>query len=217
MSSTPVPEPVEIHLPTSGGLVRGAQWRVGLNWVGLVHGPGDPKDLDSWGPLPNSLVNAGFSALTVDLPGHGLSEGRYDLEIAAECLEHMLVMMGSTGPSRGFLIVEGEVFAALCRMDEPERIAALVLMSPSGNPEEANTLTACPKLFIHGNADCAVSAHVNSLFRVSRGWAVQSGFGVNEQGTDLLGTTWSGQICQQIVAFLKDYGDWTNQVPGGAE
>ena len=53
--------------------LRGESWPGGSDWVLMVHDVG--SDLDCWRPLIGPLAAAGYSVATIDLRGHGASDG----------------------------------------------------------------------------------------------------------------------------------------------
>ena len=71
------PSAVEIDL-SHGQTLRGQRRGAGANWVILLHEPG--TDLDAWGDLPARLGARAYTALALDLPGHGLSDDPWEPE-----------------------------------------------------------------------------------------------------------------------------------------
>jgi pimeloyl-ACP methyl ester carboxylesterase len=75
MTALQLPKPSAVEISVSGQAVRGIQWDWGQSDISLLmlHEPG--ADLDSLRWLADRLVAAGVSVLSIDLPGHGLSDG----------------------------------------------------------------------------------------------------------------------------------------------
>lgn len=73
MSETPVP--VEV-VGSEGVRLRGLEWPVAGPPVIFVHDFG--ADLDQWGPLTAGLAASGFRVISLELSGHGLSDGDPD-------------------------------------------------------------------------------------------------------------------------------------------
>ncbi len=73
MSEAPVP--VEV-VGSEGVRLRGLEWPVAGPPVIFVHDFGG--DLDQWGPLTARLAASGFRVISLELSGHGLSDGEPD-------------------------------------------------------------------------------------------------------------------------------------------
>jgi pimeloyl-ACP methyl ester carboxylesterase len=75
MTARQLPKPSAVEIGVSGRAVRGIQWDWEQSDISLLmlHEPG--ADLDNLRWLGDRLVAAGVSVLSIDLPGHGLSDG----------------------------------------------------------------------------------------------------------------------------------------------
>ena len=69
--------PTAVAVRTADGLtLRGHEWPVDGPAVVFAHDLGD--DLDAWGPVTARMAAAGFRVISMELRGHGLSEGDPD-------------------------------------------------------------------------------------------------------------------------------------------
>lgn len=197
--------PVPIELPTEDGpVIRGQCWRGGPNWAVLVHDVGD--DLDAWGGLPATLVREGYTVVTIDLPGHGLSDDPWDLALGRQAIVSVIQYARSDGARRTFLVVAGSSAGCL-DSGVGDRIDALVGLSPGMEPNQPDVFDRAefPRLFLVGSGDPGALEKARDLFRRGKGWAVMSSFPVKEQGIGILRSTWKNQAREQIVLFLRDY------------
>jgi hypothetical protein len=188
-----------VECTLGGGVVRGQMWEGEGDLVLLVHDEGG--DLDAWGDLPIELAADGYRVVAIDLPGHGLSDDPWDATVFAREAPSLVAAMRRDRVGRTFLIGAGSIVPALGAA-APD---ALVAFSPRPVPEWTSERTGVPCLILSGSADPDAAAATDRYFRGRSGWTVVSGFGVPEQGTELLATTWAGHAIEQILAFLRDY------------
>src|SRR5689334_9523732 len=69
--------PVEI-VAGDGAVIRGQRWGNGPDWIILLHNAGTDRDLDDWRPLLPSIMTLERTLLTIDLRGHGASDGEWN-------------------------------------------------------------------------------------------------------------------------------------------
>jgi pimeloyl-ACP methyl ester carboxylesterase len=139
-------EPVE--LVTADGIVlRGLARGDEEAWVVLVHDEGG--DLDSLAPLVAGFADAAFATLSLDLRGHGASDGepdlrraRIDVEAALDHVRAAEVFLVAAGAAcEGALTAQREIGATVLlsprvREDAPvrERTEPKLLLAESGDP-----------------------------------------------------------------------------------
>jgi pimeloyl-ACP methyl ester carboxylesterase len=179
--------------------VRGQLWEGAGDLVLLVHDAG--ADLDAWRELPAELAADGYRVVALDLPGHGLSDDPWDADTFATELPALIGQMRDGRDDRTFLIGAGTI-APLLGAAAPD---ALVALSPQTGPDWSGERTGVPCLILTGSADGDRAAATDRYFRGRSGWTVVTGFGVPQQGTDLLATIWAGHAVEQMMAFLRDY------------
>ncbi len=128
--------------------------------VVLVHGFGSSSFL--WRNVAPELANAGYTALAVDLLGHGESDrsesGEYALEYQAELLERALTALRiPTATCVGQDI--GGVVSLLLAIRRPRQIGKLVMLSP---PELENLPPESVRSLQRSSARAVISS--NELF-----------------------------------------------------
>lgn len=192
-----VPRTVEIEF--AGSSVRGQAWPGDPNWVILVHEPGE--DLDAWRDVPASIAADGCSVLAIDLPGHGLSDDPWAPERIAELVHTLAEFAIAEGARKVFVVVAKEIATAAILV---RNIDALVALSPTPFSLPPPSWTP-PALILVGGSDAAAAERANAFFRQTRGWAVVSSFGTEEQGTAIFQSPWSQHALEQTLAFVRDY------------
>ena len=112
--------------------------------VVLVHGMFG--DVDVWSATALNLARAGLSVLAADLPGHGESTAEVDsAEQAAQAIGAALdawqavsAQAEATQDGQRLLLVGHSFGALVASLEREDRLAGLVLLSPSGLGEEVN-------------------------------------------------------------------------------
>jgi pimeloyl-ACP methyl ester carboxylesterase len=188
-----------IEIDIGGAAVRGEHWPGDANWIVLLHEPG--ADLDAWGSVPAALAADGYSMLNIDLPGHGLSDDPWEPHRVPELVHGLAAFATTHGSRKVFVIAAGGIAATALVVP---RIDALVALTPAPLPVPPPDRTP-PALILVGGADDEAAARANAFFRQTRGWAVVSSLGTNEQGTALFESSWSQHALEQTLAFLRDY------------
>ena len=198
MTSTPFP--VEIALG-SGVVLRGLEYAQDGPPVVLVHDVGD--DADSWGRVPAELATKGFRAVSIELRGHGLSDGEVDLDKTLPDLEEALgIIEKSFGPVG--LVAYGSV-ATVCLGLGPDHVAPVqVLVSPlapasSGLPAPVPAMRA----IFAATGDHEADTFVRSSYQRLPGQNMWFSTGGAERGVDLL--TSGPHMVEQLTMFLRRY------------
>lgn len=179
--------------------MRGKQWAGDANWVVLLHEPG--ADLDAWGNVPAAIARAGYSALAVDLPGHGLSDDPWQPAQAIELIHMLAEHARRSGAGNVAVVAPGELATSAMFV---RGLSALVALSPAParipHPDRAP-----PVLILIGGAAAGATEAATTFFRQTRSWAVLSSLGAGEQGTALFHGDWADHALEQTLAFLRDY------------
>lgn len=102
MTKTPIP--VEVA-GENGIRLRGLEWPVAGPPVIFVHDFG--ADLDHWGSLTGDLAGMGFRVVSLELSGHGLSEGDPDSSAIPDDVKTMVTQTSRVWGPCG-LVVTGE-------------------------------------------------------------------------------------------------------------
>jgi len=197
-------EPIE--LTTSDGVIlRGQHWVGGDHWALLFHEAG--KDLDCWQPLATVLVERGYSLCALDLRGHGLSEGEWDVSALGADLEAAIDYASGFKASHIAFIGAGESALPALLDTHARRFFAIVGLSPGPlGTLSANDLRGrgVSKLFVLGSRDAQVEETVQRLRNRSIGWTVLLRLPTANQGTDLLSDPWRLQVAEHMIAFLEE-------------
>jgi pimeloyl-ACP methyl ester carboxylesterase len=170
-----------------------------VDWVVLVHGPGE--DVDAWGDVPAVLAGDGLGVVVIDLPGHGLSDDPWEAGRIGEVIDGLVVEVRKAGARRCFVVAVGELAEAAVRA---RGVDACVVVSPVAPVGEAEGATPSMLVLVGGLERAAVDA-ADRFFRWTRGWAVMSALGTAAQGTAIFASAWGGHAREQVIGFLRDY------------
>jgi hypothetical protein len=198
-------EPIELTA-SDGVLLRGQRWTGGDVWVILFHDVG--RDLDCWQPIVLPLLEHGYSALTLDLRGHGASDGEWNIASVSDDLETALVYARDHGANKIAFIGAGESALPALLDACSSQMFAIVVLSPgplgSFTPDALRG-GSVPKFFVVGSfANTAVNA-VEQIHSRATGWLVVMRLPTAEQGNALLGAPWGLHVQEQVVAFLEEH------------
>ena len=110
-----------------------------------IHGWSQRNGAHTWEPLLKPLAEAGYFAVSVDMPGWGRSKALHDDDITAE--EAQAVVWGileDLGHETAVLMGKswGGRIAYQCAIDHPERVSHLVLSAPALQSREIESTQA---------------------------------------------------------------------------
>lgn len=198
-------EPIELTA-SDGVVLRGHRWAGGDPWVVLFHEPG--RDLDCWQPLVLPLINRGYSVLTLDLRGHGASEGEWNSAALGEDLEVAIAYARNNGAS-GVAFIGAGASALPALLDAHSRqMFAIVELSPGPlgelTPDDLRG-AGVPKLLVVGSFGEAAVEAAQQIHSRATGWLVVMRLPTAEQGTSLLSDPWGRHVQEQIIAFLEEH------------
>ena len=166
------PVPVAIRLP-DGLVLRGHEWPVDGPAVVFLHDHGD--DLDAWGPITAGVASHGFRVISVELRGHGLSDGDADPSLVGHDLPALL---GETAASFGpvALVAYGRVTEAMLFVNEDHGAPVQVMISPLPEaPREIDwrTTRSAMRLVVKGALNEEVERQVGFIYPRMRGPKLQ--------------------------------------------
>lgn len=193
--------PFEV-VAADGTRLRGESWPGGADWVVMAHDYGN--DLDCWRPLIGPLGAAGYSVATIDLRGHGASDGEAaEASIPAD-LAALLAQARRDTSGLLVLVAAGAAAAAALSPDLEPRPDALVLFSPHppGRAEANLRGDGAVKLFFVGASDPEADRAVRDLRNRSIGQAGVISFPTATQGADLLQEPWGTHVIEQVLGFV---------------
>ena len=196
------PLPVAIRL-RDGLILRGHEWSRDGPPVVFVHDLGD--DLDAWGPVTARVAEHGFRVISLELRGHGLSDGEPD---TSRVLEDMMGTLAEVRASFGpvALVTYGSVTEALLFMDTEWGAPVQVMVAPlPGERESIDWRAARPatRLVLRGALNEPVSEHVNFIYPRMRGQNLQVTGASDRAGPALLLD--QPQLVEHMVMFLRRY------------
>jgi len=207
--------PFELVMP-DGLTLRGESHPAGLDWVVMLHDVG--RDLDCWRPLIDGLASVGHSIASLDLRGHGASDGEPDEAIVLGDLAPILTRIRPDVPGALIVVAAGKVGAALLDEHVPIRPDALVLLSPQSarDPRELRG-EGMPKLFFVGALDPEMDRFARELRNSSVGHAGVVSFPTRDQGADLLREPWLSHLVDHAAGFARGVasGSSTTNSTGG--
>jgi len=204
------PFPIEIQVDT-GIALRGQRWPGGPHAILLVHAPGMDRDLDRWRPLIPYLLGQELSVITLDLRGHGGSDGGWSTARASTDLLAAVVSTKSQGFSSLIVCAEGESALFALQASERVKVEGVILISPADLPEIAPRGAGESKLLLSAAEDWDARESSASLLRASIGQALAISVPGNQRGTDLL-TGEVALICREhIIGFIRKqmFGEMT--------
>ena len=196
------PLPVAIRLG-DGLILRGHEWSRDGPPVVFVHDLGD--DLDAWGPMTARVAGHGFRVVSVELRGHGLSDGDPDADSLRDDMVALLAeISASFGPVA--LVAYGSVSETLLFMDESCGTPVQVMVAPLPRATEDidwRTTRPAVRLVLRGALDEAVSNHVAFIYPRMKGQNLQVTGASKCSGPALLMD--QPQLFEHLVMFLRRY------------
>ncbi|MYB43911.1 MAG: hypothetical protein F4X74_03080 [Acidimicrobiia bacterium] len=196
------PVPVAIRLP-DGLVLRGHEWPVDGPVVVFLHDHGD--DLDAWGPITAGVASHGFRVISVELRGHGLSDGDADPSLVGQDLPALLrETAASFGPVA--LVAYGRVTEAMLFVNEDHGAPVQVMISPLPDaPGEIDwrTTRSAMRLVVKGALNEEVEGQVGFIYPRMRGPKLQVSGASDAAGPSLLED--QPQLLEHMVTFLRRY------------
>lgn len=194
------PRPLEIsdHDPILRGLAYGSE---GLPLL-LVHDYG--SDLDEWGLLPDCLASNGFQVFSIELRGHGLSEGIAD---PTKCLEDLMVAVSYIAKNYGDcgLLISKSTSSFATFIGEIDGAPAQILVN--SRPGELSLVKQERKrairLVMHGTQSQEQVTHSKKIFSNLLGEKIMiSSVSIGEDFSLGLQTE---HLLQHVVTFFNRY------------
>tara|TARA_B100000686_G_C16406806_1_gene770132 strand:- start:131 stop:739 length:609 start_codon:yes stop_codon:yes gene_type:complete len=198
--------PIEIERD-EGVVLRGEIEGESDRWAILLHDFGG--DLDNWKPMRRKLISAGVKVFSLDLRGHGASDGEWSPEATIGDIEASIRHCRFANAKSVYLIGAGQAATASIVAAGEEVVQALVCLSPvlelEGIDSSRLRVSRAPKLFTVGASNIEAMRAAQALYRKMLGWRMLESRAVEEQGTDLLNGPGSEHIFEKTVGFLKSY------------
>lgn len=200
-----MPEPVELRTD-DGVILRGELRRNGPYWAVLVHDY--DSDLESLAPLAEALAREEFTVLSVDLRGHGLSDGDPDEEASVVDVAAAVDWCRGEGAGQVFVAAAGRGAAGVLGAPVDSPIAAAVLLGPNVPPgwsgDRIRDWTG-PKLFVVGTEDVEAERAARSAFDVCIGPRIFIQLPTSRRGHHLLSGECAVQALSKSVGYLTQH------------
>ena len=200
MVATPVPIAIRLQ---DGIILRGHEWSRDGPPVVFVHDLGD--DLDAWGPLTARLAAHGLRVISVELRGHGLSDGEPDADSLRDDLVAMLAeISASFGPVA--LVAYGSITETLLFLDADRGAPVHVMIAPLPRVAASidwRTTRPAMRLVLRGALNEEVSKHVGFIYPRMMGQKLQVTAASECAGPGLL--TDQPQLLEHLLMFLRRY------------
>ncbi|MYD03389.1 MAG: alpha/beta fold hydrolase [Acidimicrobiia bacterium] len=200
MTSGPIP--VAIRLP-DGLVLRGHEWSRDGPAVLFLHDLGD--DLDVWGSVTDGLAQQGFRVISVELRGHGLSDGEPD---QARLRDDLVALLGEVSGSFGpvALVAYGRITELMLYLDEDQGAPVQVMVAPlplESEPIDWRATRSALRLVLKAALHEPVAEHVNFIYPRMKGQNLQVAAASDQEGPALLED--QPQLLEHSVMFLRRY------------
>ncbi len=196
------PIPIAVQLP-DGLVLRGHEWSIDGPAVVFVHDFGD--DLDSWESVTTQVSAAGFRVISIELRGHGLSDGEPDADMVFNDLAAALgEITASFGPVA--LVAYGSVAECLLFMDSDSGAPVQVMVSPlpSGRqPIDWRMTRKAMRLVLSTGLAGEEGKHVEFIYPRMKGQRMQVSGASKHTGPALLMD--QPQLVEHLTMFLRRY------------
>lgn len=196
------PVPVAIRLPSDVTL-RGHEWSVDGAPMVFIHDLGD--DLDAWEKVTSDVARAGFRVMSIELRGHGLSDGDPDPATVRQDVKEVIgEITRSFGPVA--VVSYGSASEALLYLDTDDGAPVSVIISPQpldidGIDREAHK--PAMRMLIGGTLNKSADAYLKQIYPKLRGQKLLVTAAGTEQGPALL--TNHASLLEQLVVFVRRY------------
>ncbi|HDH03623.1 MAG TPA: alpha/beta hydrolase [Actinobacteria bacterium] len=196
------PIPVAIRLSNDVTL-RGYEWSVDGPPVVFVHDLGD--DLDAWGPVTSKVAHSGFRVISLELRGHGLSDGEPD---RTKVREDVRLMLDEIVPSFGpvGLVSYGAASEVLLSLDGQDGAPVQVIISPQQlEPDGIDWATSkqAMRVIVGGSLDEPTHEYLKAIYPKMLGEKLWVSVATAKHGPALLID--QPTALEQMAIFLRRY------------
>ena len=200
MSNSPIPIAIALE---SGTVLRGHEFSVDGPTVVFVHDIG--ADLDAWVPLTSRTAKEGFRVVSIELRGHGLSDGHFN---RTDLVDDLRTMLGEIRASFGpvALVSYGQVAHASFFLDEAWGAPVQVAVSPRPvNKLDLKVADSKPamRLILYGANSGDAADYIDTNYSKLKGQKLLASTGSDELGPELLRANPS--LFEQMTMFVRRY------------
>ena len=208
---------LEVFVPLTtedGVLLRGRRFGDGDVFVILFHM--FPSDQTSWYPFAQVLADEGYTALTLDFRGYGVSEGERAIEDIGKDAEAALKFVQSSGAKQVFLVGASMGGTASLKLAATESVAGVVAISAplefmGLDVEQDIGEVDEPKLIVASEDDRSAAIYASKLYELASGSKELKMYSGSAHGTALL----SGDAAEDIQVLLLDFLENHSQTTDG--
>ena len=199
-----VSRPIPVAIRLSNDLtLRGHEWSIDGPPVVFVHDLGD--DLDTWGQVTSRVAHSGFRVISLELRGHGLSDGEPD---PSTVLEDVRLLLDEIVPSFGpvGLVSYGSASEALLSLDDGNGAPVQVIVSPQRlepNGIDWATSKRAMRLIVGGSLDEHAHEYLKAIYPKMLGEKLWVSVATTEHGPALLND--QPNALEQMTIFLRRY------------
>lgn len=195
------PLPIVVRIRSGLGL-RGHEWPVDGPPVAFLHDFGE--DLDVWGSLPGRVAALGFRVMSLELRGHGLSDGTADPATLEEDTRQLVAELRATFGPIG-LVCHGAAAGVAFRLSAEDGAPAHIVVSPLPGPLpiDPDDTTAAVRLIVSGTLHQPSNRYLNEVYARIRGQKLRVTTAAEEHGPQLLLTR--PHLVEHMTTFLRRY------------
>jgi pimeloyl-ACP methyl ester carboxylesterase len=169
----------------------------------FLHEPGG--DLDALLPVMRSVGIAEARKVAVDLPGHGLSTGYFELGQVSDALDKLRGVMRERGWGPFLYVAAGSTAMAGLDLARAHDSVGLCLVSPrSGEHAIGGDAPRCPVLAFIASRDEAASRDWSAIRSSLQSWWLGVSVAVDHQVLVTADASVSGQIASHLQGFARD-------------
>ena len=195
--------PISVEVVGENGVsLRGLEWPTPGPPVVFVHDFG--ADLDQWESLTGGLAKAGYRVMSLELSGHGLSDGESDPSSIAEDVRNMVVQTSTVWGPVG-LVVVGESVRGAVQVGAAQGAPVQILLSPPAlDVEYLKAGEKAMRMIVTGGTDPDGHAAAKTAHDYLRGQRMMMTVaGSAESGVAL--ATLRSSILEDMAQFFRYY------------
>lgn len=202
---------LEVFVPfiTEDGVVlRGRRFGDGDIYVILTHM--FPSDQTSWYPFARVLAEEGYTALTLDFRGYGVSEGEKVIEEISKDVNAALTLAQSSGAKQVFLMGASMGGTAALKLAATESVAGVVAISAplefmGLNVEQDIGEVEEPKLIVASEDDRSAAIYASKLYELANGDKELKIYPGSAHGTAIFSSEDGNALQALLLDFLESH------------
>jgi pimeloyl-ACP methyl ester carboxylesterase len=177
MTALQLPAATAIEVGAAGAVVRGIRWDWAESDLALLMLHEIGSDLDDLRWLADRLIGVGTSVLSIDLPGHGLSDGETLVPAAGStAIRAVLAELNRTIPGVAAIVAQGRSAGLLLRTELASPPVAAILIDPdplTAGDGIAESWRLVPKLLLIP-ADGGSAPFITEIVDATNAWTLRA-------------------------------------------